>query len=266
MVRLSTSAEARTRLGRLGLYPPAVGGGGGTPLPTAILALSPTGYWKLDDASGSFLDSSGNARHGTASGSVTYRGIAGGDGGSYMQGAGGRILVPDATAFSLTGAGLSGFALYRANDLGATSQRLITKYNVYPSSAEFIVQHNVASTDLSVVTYSASSSGPIRQQPRTGAVTVGAWRAVGFSISSPAASAYPLAHGSIGTPGAGITYAAGTMDDTTAQLGIGGSENATGPMSTGSALAHVAMFATTMTSTQFDTLVDSAIYDGWVLS
>jgi hypothetical protein len=45
----------------------------GGDLATEILADSPSGYWKLDEASGDFADSSGNSRTMTAVGSPSYR-------------------------------------------------------------------------------------------------------------------------------------------------------------------------------------------------
>ncbi len=42
-------------------------------LATEILADSPIGYWKLDEASGNFADSSGNSRTMTAAGSPSYQ-------------------------------------------------------------------------------------------------------------------------------------------------------------------------------------------------
>jgi hypothetical protein len=50
----------------------ATGGGGGD-IATEILADSPTGYWKLDEASGNFADSSGNGNTLVASGTIRYR-------------------------------------------------------------------------------------------------------------------------------------------------------------------------------------------------
>ncbi len=47
-------------------------GGGGNSYSAEVLADSPVGYWKLDDASGSFADSSGNGNTATASGTITY--------------------------------------------------------------------------------------------------------------------------------------------------------------------------------------------------
>lgn len=50
-------------------------GGGGTlnPIDTEILADSPTAYWKLDEASGNFADSSGNGFTLTPSGTIRYQ-------------------------------------------------------------------------------------------------------------------------------------------------------------------------------------------------
>ena len=38
----------------------------------AVLADSPVGYWRLGEASGAFVDSSGNGNNGAAVGSPTY--------------------------------------------------------------------------------------------------------------------------------------------------------------------------------------------------
>jgi hypothetical protein len=40
---------------------------------TAVMADTPVGYWKLDEASGNFADSSGNAITATAAGEITYQ-------------------------------------------------------------------------------------------------------------------------------------------------------------------------------------------------
>jgi hypothetical protein len=39
---------------------------------TALTALIPVGYWKFNEASGSFADSSGNSLTGTQNGTITY--------------------------------------------------------------------------------------------------------------------------------------------------------------------------------------------------
>jgi hypothetical protein len=44
----------------------------GTAFADAVIALSPTAWWRLGEASGNALDSSGNSRTLTASGSITY--------------------------------------------------------------------------------------------------------------------------------------------------------------------------------------------------
>lgn len=49
------------------------GGGGGGDISAEILADSPTGYWKLDEASGNFADSSGSGNTLVASGSIRYQ-------------------------------------------------------------------------------------------------------------------------------------------------------------------------------------------------
>lgn len=51
----------------------AAASGSGATLSAEILADTPTGFWKLDEASGTFADSSGNGFTLTVSGSVNYR-------------------------------------------------------------------------------------------------------------------------------------------------------------------------------------------------
>lgn len=51
----------------------STGGGGGSSISTEILADSPTGYWKLTEASGNFADSSGAGNTLVASGTIRYR-------------------------------------------------------------------------------------------------------------------------------------------------------------------------------------------------
>lgn len=51
----------------------ASGGGLGGDIAAEIMADSPTGYWKLDEASGNFADSSGNSNTLVANGTIRYR-------------------------------------------------------------------------------------------------------------------------------------------------------------------------------------------------
>lgn len=55
---------------------PPGGGYSGPTLYDLILSLSPTAYWKLDEASGTFADSSGNGNTLTGAGTFSYQGAA----------------------------------------------------------------------------------------------------------------------------------------------------------------------------------------------
>ena len=89
-------------------------------LDAAITALSPVGYWKLNETSGTqATDYSGNGRHGTYTGSYTL----GGQNGFVSLSPGGYVEIPDADDFSIPGTGMTFVALVRStsyrNDRGA---------------------------------------------------------------------------------------------------------------------------------------------------
>ncbi|HXJ65862.1 MAG TPA: LamG domain-containing protein [Actinomycetota bacterium] len=68
---------------------------------SAILADSPRGYWKFDEASGTLADSSGNGHTGTPNGGITY-GVAGAVNTAIrLDGTSGYVSVPDHADFDL---------------------------------------------------------------------------------------------------------------------------------------------------------------------
>jgi uncharacterized repeat protein (TIGR01451 family) len=81
---------------------PSGGGGSGADYAATVLADSPGGYWRLGEASGNALDSSGNANHLSPTGTMT-RDVAGAvtpDDGAVTFG-GGYLSGPDAASLDL---------------------------------------------------------------------------------------------------------------------------------------------------------------------
>lgn len=104
----------------LGTYTPefAPASGYGT-LAAAINALSPVGYWKLDETSGTTaFDSSGNGHHGTYTGTVTLNDRDGAP--SFASG--GNVIIPDHDDFTVGAQGITLFGIgYITADSGTNS-------------------------------------------------------------------------------------------------------------------------------------------------
>jgi hypothetical protein len=98
-------------------------------LADAILALSPIGYWKLNETSGTTAaDLSGNGYDGTYTGTYTLADVAGPAGGSFVTLGGGRIVVSDQAAFSLdTASGMTVFAIVRPTTFQTNRSILVSK-------------------------------------------------------------------------------------------------------------------------------------------
>jgi len=72
-----------------------------TTYPAEVMADNPVGYWRLEEASGGFEDSSGNGNHGSPNGGITY-GTAGEVGNAVtLNGTTGYINVPDANSLDV---------------------------------------------------------------------------------------------------------------------------------------------------------------------
>lgn len=99
-------AKLRTGTAQLGLYNGVFGVGGGSALTYAqtVLADSPVGYWKMDEASGNIADSSGNAQTMTVSGTPTYRATGPGTGNFGVT-----FVSASSQVFTRTDAGTSVF-------------------------------------------------------------------------------------------------------------------------------------------------------------
>ena len=83
-----------------------------------VESLSPVSYWKLNEASGVAVDSSGNDLDGTWFNTPTYQQIVGGDGDSYPQFNSARVVSPTTPLHNTLGTGFTWTALIRPEASG----------------------------------------------------------------------------------------------------------------------------------------------------
>ena len=216
-------------------------------LSDAILALNPVGYWKLNETSGTqATDYSGNARHGTYSGTPALASTGG-----FVKG--GTVTVPDSPAFELnnSGTGMTVFALLRTT-WASGEHRFIRKYG---SGFEWAVQSSEAIGARvwgSTFDDLMGENGPMNLEPHI-------WSAVAAAFPNPSAGARVPLYRDSGTaltttqPGTYSGSYAGTASPLTL---IGGDLDI--------ALGHVAIFPTQLTGAQVQALVDAARADGLI--
>lgn len=243
----------------------------GTSLPAAILALGPLGYWKLQETSGTTAtDSSGNGRNGTydeSVGGLSLAAVAGPDGGNYPDFGSsnpGWVLIADNNVWSAnTASGLSVFALIKPDSVSSTQARNIISKGNTSSQFEwaFSINAGVAGR-LTYITWNAAGTTCRRIDVDT--VLSTNWQAVCGTIESPTTTATPVLYrdgsdigGTLATSG-GTPYANGT-----AAVRIGWRDDQPAFQFFQGSLAHVALFAGELNSTQVGTLMSAADADGW---
>lgn len=239
----------------------------------AILALSPLGYWKLDEPSGTTAtDSSGNGRNGTYTGSgYTLQGAAGGDGVNYVDlgnGASSHINIADNDVWSINNgtAGLSAFALLKPDDVSGTTPKFWLSKYAGGSQGEWGYDINRSVGGRFIMTLHTAAGGVIVQSGTTGSggTATTSWQAVVVTVSGVAFSDVFLLYRNNNTNLATvITSASGTYANGTAPLRIGwrGDDPANNYWQGG--IAHVALYDGVLTTTQVQTLMDAADNAGW---
>lgn len=236
----------------------------------AIMALSPIGYWKLNEPSGTTAtDSSGNGRNGTYTGSgYTLQGATGGDGNLYADfGNGGNsshVSIADNNVWSIdNGAtGMSWFALCKPDSVaGTTAQQVISKGA--SSNYEWGLVYNEGTGGISKArVFTSGGSGIIRAT--TSGVFTTAWNAtcwvVGGVLSSDKFAIYRNSNTGIHTDEG--SSASGYTNGTAAVYIGWRADSAAGQYWQGG-LAHVAIFDGVLNTTQIQTLMDAADAEGW---
>jgi hypothetical protein len=242
-------------------------GGGSTPptleLPTAILALSPLGYWKLDETSGTTAtDSSGNARDGTYTGTVTLADTSGADGGDYPTFGGGYVTIPDDNVWSANNAsGLTVFALVSPTGLTGSARKFIISKG-QGSAYEWELTHsNTDSNRVFWITY--APAGTALTNISHAGLTTGFQSYTARTQSPTQAGPTGMYRNGVGlTPTVGSNFA-GTYTNNAAPLVIGQRGDLPSGQGFAGAIAHVAVFAGYMDPADVTDINDAASADGW---
>lgn len=224
---------------------------------SAILALTPTAYWQLDEASGTVAtDSSGNGLHGEYVDAVT---LGGPDGALF---AGGHVAVPDSDLLSVAGsaAGFTIFAIAsRPNASYGSRQFLVSKGGAgYEWSVEYTAAPNYVRT---VVT---SSVGNNIMGDRSNATIGSGWHAICSAIPPYVNGARIPCYRDSGTPveTTQSTISAGDPGNTTSPVWLGGRSDSA-DLWTGS-IRHVAIFRRQLSDAEVGGLMTAARDNGLI--
>jgi hypothetical protein len=254
----------------------AAGGGVVASLPDAIMALSPQGYWKLDETSGSTaVDSSGNGRDGTYNGSITLAGKAGADGGDYADFPGtesDRVTVPAFTPSYITTNGsvtMFGLTYVDSTAGGVVVLPWMSLLDDVSGSTRYhwacTVKPNGA---LEVFKCNANFSEYRISTTATSLYSTGQWTALAATFDTTSVSTADRVFLDSGT-GISTTPSTGgssVAHSSTAILGIGGRADAN-PASDqwwNGGLAHCALFSPGISDAEVQDLMDAAASEGWI--
>ncbi len=251
-----------------------LGGGASGPtfaLPPAIMALSPVGYWKLNEPSGTTAtDSSGNSRNGTYSGSgLTLNGATGGDGLLYADfGNGGNsstVTIADNNAWSAdTTTGLTFFMLIKPDSVaGTTQQHYLSKGGSPAFEWGFHINNGVGGRGQFWTLTAAGSA--VQNGTMTGDPITTAWQAVVISLNAPSTNvAMTFYRNSNSDIYVRITAVASPYANGSGTLNIGWRADSPSGQYAAGGIAHVAIFGGFMSSGNVGSLMTAAHTDGWI--
>ena len=242
----------------LGVMGAAHRSGGG--LAAAILALSPVGYWKLNETSGTTAtDYSGNARNGTYSGSYALGGRNG-----FVELSGGYIEIADNDAFT-AGGSTNGFSIFGlAYPYSPSGARRFIAAKGAGGQYEWAVEIPASSPTALIADLWPLGAGTTNAERADSAISSGAWHGVSTASPLPTANVRQSLYVDSGTALSSTldTKSDGPFGNGTAPLRIGGRGDGAGPWSGG--LGHIAIFRTQLTGTQVAGLMAAARTEGLI--
>lgn len=225
-----------------------------------IAKLSPVGYWKMDETSGTVAsDSSGFGRHGTYSGAVT---LAGRSGAPVF--AGGHVEIADAADFTMKGSanGYSVFALTNMDAVSASRQFIVAKGSANAYEWNFEAKPSGTTWETSLM---APGGSPATYTVASGN-TAATWHALCATIAQPVSGAKFDSYIDSNTPAATTTGGTASswegLADTSNPLRIGNRGDGAGAFR--GAIRHVALFRTKLTADQVGTLMLAAKGEGLI--
>lgn len=235
-------------------------------LATTITGLSPAGYWKLSDAASPPQDSSGNARHASATTSVTYRNTVGG--GAAVDAvstyptlvAASKIPVADNAVWTPGASGLTAFFLARPTSF-LDSRCFIMKG---PTGWEWGVEQN-GTGGIRTSTFLSAGGIVVRAVAPDNTLYANQWAAICVTISGNTEAATIEQYKNSNTPLAKTTTTnVGTVTDTASVLQIGARTDTATFGAVGS-MAHVAIFNGVLSGANIQAIMDAARSDGWIV-
>lgn len=218
----------------------------------AVMALSPIGYWKLDETTGTTaIDSSGNGRNGTYAGTHT---LAARDG--YATFAGGSVTIPDDDVFSVAVSGeLTVFACFRLDANNNVLRAIASKAGGGSFEWALCATDTTGGDGFTGVVWNTEAMD--FQRERSVIPSAAAWHAAAMVATNVVSARTPLyldsgtALATTQGPGTG-----GTIVNTTAPLNLGARFAGNGTLT--GALAHVAIFDGALTAAQIGGLINAA--------
>jgi hypothetical protein len=241
----------------------AAGAGGVPTLAEAILALSPVGYWKLDDDSsgGDFEDYSTNNDNAGSIG-VTFQGKAG-VGGSYVEFDGTNndgVLMTDESYYSPSTSGLTMFCLIYPDSV--TGARIIaSKHTQPPAEYQFFTNGQ----RLQITLWPGSTASNMQtQQSNSDIITTADWQAVAITTADRTAGTNPKLFRNSGTAVASsvVGSVSGTWSDSAAPLRLGRRADTAGYFDGG--IAHFAIWDFALADSDIQDIMDAATNEGWI--
>lgn len=249
---------------------PTVNGTLAAQLATTITGLSPVGYWRLSDAASPPQDSSGNARHASATTSVTYRNTAGG--GAAVDAvssyptlvAASHIPVADNNVWTPGASGLTIFFLTRPTSLLA-SRAFVFKGAA--SNYEWQIEQ-AATGRIQMSLFNASGSTALRSTASPdNTVVTNIWQAFCITVSgnTDAANIELYKNSNVAlTKAANSSAGAGTVTNGTGVLSLGDRPDFNTFAQVGS-MAHIAIFTGVLSGANIQSIMDAARNDGWIV-
>lgn len=242
-------------------------------LPDYIADLSPVGYWRLGEASGDALDSSGNGNDGTVTIGAGSRGAAalddGGDGCIEFDGTDTTVVVPADAAFgNLWDGGGSLHVLMRPESFGEGGGARVLNHRNPPGWDLFLADDSAGTCKLEFYIDFSATDG--RWQTTSRVLTYGRTYSLILSYSADSAANDPTIYLydhtarslSVLTVGAGLdelSSPVGTRnDDAGVDLRIGNNA-AAGSLTFDGRIDEVALFGAVLTAAQARTLVARAM-------
>ena len=229
-------------------------------LSAAITALSPVGYWKLNEKGGSVAsDYSGNNRPGAYVGGYELNADNG-----YVDLNGGYVEIPDADAFSIpTGNGVTLFALFSPREAQSTSRRFVISKGVGPGDYEW--HFEIFADSRQIGADALSGHGVVTGRWSADHVVTARWQAVCAVIpNGPRDADVPLYRNSGNKLSSAmvVTTANFSPYNGPATVRIGGRQDYGSGME--ASFAHVAIFPGVLTGTQVGALMTAARADGLI--